>query len=80
MFLSGWFAALACWLCAYLGVAMLPAQQQSAQVGGAECPQPFPALCPRCPDRSIMLFMAVTSTGSAELIAVSSLFSYDLYR
>jgi Na+/proline symporter len=27
-----------------------------------------------------MLFMAVTSTGSAELIAVSSLFSYDLYR
>ena len=33
---------------------------------------------PRC--CSIMLFMAVTSTGSAELIAVSSLFSYDLYR
>ncbi len=29
---------------------------------------------------SIMLFMAVTSTGSAELIAVSSLFSYDVYR
>lgn len=29
---------------------------------------------------TIMLFMAVTSTGSAELIAVSSLFSYDLYR
>ncbi|PRW20663.1 urea-proton symporter DUR3-like [Chlorella sorokiniana] len=28
----------------------------------------------------IMLFMAVTSTGSAELIAASSLFSYDLYR
>ena len=26
------------------------------------------------------LFMAVTSSGSAELIAVSSLFSYDLYR
>ncbi len=25
-------------------------------------------------------FMAVTSTGSAELIAVSSLFSYDFYR
>ncbi|KAI7838882.1 hypothetical protein COHA_007348 [Chlorella ohadii] len=29
---------------------------------------------------TIMLFMAVTSTGSAELIAVSSLFSYDVYR
>ncbi|KAL4418865.1 hypothetical protein ABPG77_002621 [Micractinium sp. CCAP 211/92] len=29
---------------------------------------------------TIMLFMAVTSTGSAELIAVSSLFSYDFYR
>ena len=29
---------------------------------------------------TIMLFMAVTSTGSAELIAVSSLFSYDIYR
>lgn len=28
----------------------------------------------------IMLFMAVTSTGSAELIAVSSLLSYDVYR
>lgn len=38
------------------------------------CPLPH-LLC-----RSIMLFMAVTSTGSAELIAVSSLFSYDLYR
>ncbi|EFN55634.1 hypothetical protein CHLNCDRAFT_133809 [Chlorella variabilis] len=29
---------------------------------------------------TIMLFMAVTSTGSAELIAVSALFSYDFYR
>ena len=28
----------------------------------------------------IMLFMAVTSTGSAEMIAVSSLVSYDVYR
>lgn len=28
----------------------------------------------------IMLFMAVTSTGSAELIAVSSLIAYDVYR
>jgi len=28
----------------------------------------------------IMLFMAITSTGSAEAIAVSSLFSYDVYR
>lgn len=28
----------------------------------------------------IMLFMAVTSTGSAELIAVSSLFSYDVFK
>lgn len=28
----------------------------------------------------IMLFMAVTSTGSAEQIAVSSLFAYDVYR
>lgn len=28
----------------------------------------------------IMLFMAVTSTGSAELIAVSSIISYDVYR
>lgn len=28
----------------------------------------------------IMLFMAVTSTGSAELIAVSSLVAYDVYR
>lgn len=27
-----------------------------------------------------MLFMAVTSAGSAELIAVSSLFTYDIYR
>lgn len=27
-----------------------------------------------------MLFMAVTSTGSAELIGVSALFSYDIYR
>jgi len=29
---------------------------------------------------AIMLFMAITSTGSAELIAVSSLFVYDVYR
>ncbi|KAL4858304.1 Urea-proton symporter DUR3 [Chlorella vulgaris] len=29
---------------------------------------------------TIMLFMAVTSTGSAELIGVSALFSYDIYR
>lgn len=28
----------------------------------------------------IMLFMAVTSTGSAEQIAVSSLVAYDVYR
>ena len=28
----------------------------------------------------IMLFMAVTSTGSAEQIAVSSLYAYDVYR
>lgn len=28
----------------------------------------------------IMLFMAVTSTGSSEQIAVSSLFAYDVYR
>lgn len=28
----------------------------------------------------LMLFMAVTSTGSAEQIAVSSLFAYDVYR
>ena len=27
-----------------------------------------------------MVFMAVTSSGSAELIAVSSLFTYDVYR
>lgn len=27
-----------------------------------------------------MLFMAVTSAGSAELVAVSSLVTYDLYR
>ena len=27
----------------------------------------------------IMLFMAVTSTGSAELIAVASLFTYDVF-
>ena len=30
--------------------------------------------------RPQMLFMAVTSSGSAELIAVSSLFTYDVYR
>lgn len=29
---------------------------------------------------TIMLFMAITSTGSAEQIAVSSLFAYDVYR
>lgn len=29
---------------------------------------------------AMMLFMAITSTGSAELIAVSSLVSYDIYR
>jgi hypothetical protein len=28
----------------------------------------------------IMLFMAITSTGSAEMIAVSSLLTYDVYR
>ena len=28
----------------------------------------------------VMLFMAVTSAGSAELIAVSSLLTYDIYR
>mmetsp|Transcript_3555 Transcript_3555/g.10340 ORF Transcript_3555/g.10340 Transcript_3555/m.10340 type:complete len:694 (-) Transcript_3555:691-2772(-) len=28
----------------------------------------------------LMLFMAVTSSGSAELIAISSLFTYDIYR
>lgn len=28
----------------------------------------------------VILFMAVTSSGSAELIAVSSLISYDIYR
>ena len=33
-----------------------------------------PPSLPPCPA------VAVTSTGSAELIAVSSLFSYDLYR
>lgn len=27
-----------------------------------------------------MLFMAVTSAGSAELVAVSSLVTYDIYR
>ena len=27
-----------------------------------------------------MLFMAVTSAGSAELVAVSSLFTYDVYK
>ncbi len=27
-----------------------------------------------------MLFMAVTSAGSAELVAVSSLFTYDIYK
>ena len=30
--------------------------------------------------RPQMLFMAVTSSGSAELIAVSSLFTYDVRR
>ena len=29
---------------------------------------------------TIMLFMAITSTGSAEQIAVSSIVSYDIYR
>ena len=29
---------------------------------------------------TIMLFMAITSTGSAEQIAVSSLCAYDIYR
>jgi len=29
---------------------------------------------------AVMLFMAIVSTGSAECIAVSSLFSYDIYR
>lgn len=29
---------------------------------------------------TVMLFMAVTSTGSAELIGVSAMVSYDLYR
>jgi len=29
---------------------------------------------------TIMLFMAITSTGSSEQIAVSSLFAYDIYR
>jgi len=29
---------------------------------------------------SIMLFMAIVSTGSAESIAVSSIFAYDIYR
>ena len=29
---------------------------------------------------TIMLFMAVTSAGSAEMIAVSSIISYDIYR
>ena len=59
-------------------------------------PPPLAAICRRrCPDLqltllfpcplksnrlTIMLFMAVTSTGSAELIAVSALFSYDFYR
>ena len=28
----------------------------------------------------LMLFMAITSTGSAECIAVSSLVAYDIYR
>ncbi len=28
----------------------------------------------------IVVFMAVTSSGSAELVAVSSLVSYDVYR
>jgi hypothetical protein len=28
----------------------------------------------------LMVFMAVTSCGSAELIAVSSLLTYDVYR
>ena len=29
---------------------------------------------------AIMLFMAITSTGSAEGIAVSSLVAYDIYK
>ena len=29
---------------------------------------------------TIMLFMAITSTGSAEQIAVSSLIAYDIYK
>lgn len=29
---------------------------------------------------TLMLFMAVTSSGSAELIAISSLFTFDIYR
>ena len=29
---------------------------------------------------AVMLYMAVTSAGSAELISVSSLFTYDIYR
>lgn len=28
----------------------------------------------------IILFMAVTSAGSAEMVAVSSLFTYDIYK
>ena len=43
-----------------------------------DAPRPDPPPPPR--RITVMLFMAVTSTGSAELIAVSSLFSYDLYR
>ena len=29
---------------------------------------------------TIMLFMAVTSAGSAEMVGVSSILTYDLYR
>ena len=29
---------------------------------------------------SVMLFMAIVSTGSAESIAVSSIFAYDIYK
>ena len=50
---------------------------------------PPPAVPPSPPPESmqsgavfitVMLFMAVTASGSAELIAVSSLFAYDGYR
>jgi Na+/proline symporter len=77
-----WFAIP--WLCATtMGLSTYPHRLSDAQVSaGLVLPNAAVALLGQggavC--TLIMVFMAVTSASSAELIAVSTIFTYDIYQ